>query len=52
MFKFAVCPLSTPYTSGRGYERHPIRLNNRPFWGELIVYRVSSVQDKAGIRNG
>jgi hypothetical protein len=48
VFKFAVCPLATLHTSGRGYERHPIRSYNRPVSGSGVVYSVSSTETKSG----
>jgi hypothetical protein len=45
-FKSAVCPLKTLHTDGQRFERHPIRWNNRPVSGRLIVYSVSSFLDK------
>jgi hypothetical protein len=50
VFKSAVRPLKSLITSaflrinGQGFDLHPIRWNNRPFLGRLIVYSVSSEQ--------
>jgi hypothetical protein len=45
-YKYFACPLQILHTSGRGLKRNPIRWNNRPFLGRLIVYSVSSVRTK------
>jgi hypothetical protein len=46
MFNNTARPLKTPHTSGQAFNLHPIRWNNRPFLGRLIVYSVSSVRTK------
>jgi len=58
VFKSAVRPLKSLHTSaylrinGQGFDLHPIRWNNRPFLGRLVVYSVSSFRAQDGIGHG